>query len=295
LFFSPRFAGNASGILIKSYLVSYASEKFLASQERLAKSALRNGIDEIVAWNRSAMERTTFYKMHKDILDQTRGAGYWLWKSFIIEELLTKIAPGDVLVYLDAGVEVVADLFPLFKLCLQRGGLLIFAGHYDDVRTPGPNICSKWTKRDCFVGMNCDKPRYHDGRMLDASLIVSANMDRSRGFIHEWGFYCRQPQLLTDQPNLCGLPDLPGFINHRHDQSILSLLAIRDGIEVFRHPSQFGNHMEEERFRVPGEWKRYPYGIKGVFSNSPYATLLNHHRGGPRSVVVDRKIGSPVR
>ena len=262
-----------------NYLVSYATGKFLASQKVLAESAQRHGIDKVVAWGRDTLEQTTFYKLHKDTLEQPRGAGFWLWKPFIIERLLTKIAPGDVLVYLDAGMEVISDLSPLLALCIEKKGLLIFAGHYDDWGAPGANLCRKWTKRDCFVGMECDEPRYHDGRMLDASLIVLAKTDASRAFVHEWSLYCRQSQLLTDEPNICGLPNFPDFIDHRHDQSILSLLAIRDRIEVFRHPSQFGNHMKEEQYRVPGEWKRYPYGEKGIFRNSPYATLLNHHRG----------------
>ena len=268
---------------MKSYLVCYATGRFLASQNKLVKSAFRFGIDEVVAWNRNMLEQTTFYKMNKEILDQQRGAGYWLWKPFIVERMLMKIAPGDVLFYLDAGIEVVANLSPLLNLCLEKSGLLLFVGHYDELNYPGPNLCGTWTKRDCFVGMDCDEPRYHNGRMLDASVIVVSKTDSARAFVHEWGLCCRQPQLLTDRPNLCELPNLPGFIGHRHDQSILSLLAIRDAIEVFRGPSQLGNHMKEDRFREPGEWTRFPYGTKGIFRNSPYGTLLNHHRGIPDS------------
>jgi hypothetical protein len=272
---------------MKSHLVCYASARFLPSQQRLIESALRYGVDEVRAWNRAMLEETTFYKMHKGILDLPRGGGYWLWKPFIIEEALKKIRTDDVIVYLDAGVEITGKLSPLLCLCLERSGIMVFAGHYDDVGVP--NLCRTWTKRDCFVGMDCDEARYHEGQMLDASLIVLARTERSLAFIHEWGLYCRQSSILTDQPNLCGLPNLPGFLDHRHDQSVLSLMAIRDGIEVFRHPSQFGNHAKLEPYRERGEWTRHPYGTNSIYYNSPYNTLLYHHRGSIPGVSSCRK------
>ena len=83
----------------------------------------------------------------------------------------------------------------------------------------------------------------------------------------------------SDRPNVCGLHNLPGFIEHRHDQSILSLLALRDQLEVIRHPSQYGNHLKDEPYREPGEWKSRPYKVDEIYFNSPYGALLNHHRG----------------
>jgi hypothetical protein len=216
--------------------------------------------------------------MHKRVLDLRRGSGYWLWKPFIIKETLKEMSPGDVLIYSDSGIEIVADVSPLISLCLQRGHILLFDGHYDDVGAPGPNVCGRWTKRDCFVFMDCDSPRFHQARMLDASLLVLPKTAAAEAFIREWLLYCCQPCLLTDRPNVCGLPNLPEFIEHRFDQSILSLLAIRDGIESFRHPSQYGNHLKGDSFRQAGEWTRFPYGSKGVYHNSPYGTLLDHHR-----------------
>jgi uncharacterized protein YndB with AHSA1/START domain len=264
---------------MKTWIVSYANASFLSSQERLIESALRHHINKTRSWNRELLERTTLYKMHHAILDLPRGAGYWLWKPFIIKETLKEMGNGDVLIYSDAGVEIIGDLSPLIDLCLEKSQILLFAGHYDDVGAPGPNLCGKWTKRDCFVFMDCDEPRYHQGRMLDASFIVLARTKKTMAFVREWLLYCSQSQLLTDHPNVCGLPNIPGFIEHRHDQSILSILALREEIEIFRHPSQYGNHLKDGPYREPGEWVRYPYGAKGIYYNSPYKTLLRHHRG----------------
>jgi uncharacterized protein YndB with AHSA1/START domain len=127
--------------------------------------------------------------------------------------------------------------------------------------------------------MDSDESRYYDSQLLDASFLVLVKTEKSVAFIREWFLYCSQAQILTDHPNVCGHPNLPDFLEHRWDQSILSLLAAREKIELFRHPSQYGNHLKDEPYRQPDEWKRYPYGAKGIYYNSPYKTLLNHHRG----------------
>jgi hypothetical protein len=41
--------------------------------------------------------------------------------------------------------------------------------------------------------------------------------------------------------NVCGLPNYPGFEDHRHDQSVLSLLARKHGIATRPDVSQWGD------------------------------------------------------
>jgi hypothetical protein len=268
---------------MKTWIVSYADELYRPSLERLMESASHVGIDERRAWERDALTHTWFYAAHKGVLDERRGGGYWLWKPFIIHETLREMAEDDLLVYSDAGIAIVSNLSPLFDLCTTKIDIVLFAGHYDDVGTPGPNLCGKWTKRDAFICLECDEPRFHQARMVDASFIVLKKGPRAVSFVREWMLYCCQRHLLTDDPNVCGHPNLPEFVQHRHDQSLLSLLAARERLELFRHPSQHGNHLKLEPYRVAGEWLRDAYGSKGLYENSLYGTLLLHHRGNLRA------------
>ena len=246
---------------MKTWIVSYADRSYRLSQERLMASALRAGIDERRAWGREALTRTWLYAAHQRVLDEWRGAGYWLWKPFIVNETLSEMADGDLVAYVDAGIEILASLRPIYGICADKTDILLCAGHYDDVGAPGPNVCGRWTKRDCFVCLGCDQPEVHRARMVDASFFVLRKTPRAVAFAREWLLWCCQRHLLTDDPNVCGRPNLPDFIDHRHDQSLLSLLAIREGLELFRHPSQYGND------------------FASTYGNSPYGTLLDHHRG----------------
>jgi hypothetical protein len=128
--------------------------------------------------------------------------------------------------------------------------------------------------------MSADEPAYYEAQMVDASFVVLMKTPHACAFAAEWFEKCQDRRLLTDEPNTCGLPDLPGFVDHRHDQSVLSLLARRENSELFRHPSQFGNHAKLPEYRERGEWTAAPYANEPS-GNSPYGTLLNHHRGRP--------------
>jgi uncharacterized protein YndB with AHSA1/START domain len=259
-----------------TWLATYADACYCTAQRRQIESAGRFGIDVIRAWSRDTLESTAFYQEHREVLDQRRGSGYWLWKPFIIRETLKEMDDGELLVYSDAGIAIVASLGPVLALCRDGRDVVLFANHYRDI---GENDCATWTKRDCFVLMDCDEPRFHDGPMVDASFLIVRKSERSTAFIDDWLSYACRSELLTDTPTAGPLPDFPRFIQHRHDQSILALLAIRYGIELFRHPSQHGNHLKPAHLREPGEWTRFPYSSSDVFHNSPYTTLLNHHRG----------------
>ncbi len=264
---------------MKTWIVSYADAAFESARERLMASAARHGIEARRPWGREALVRTGLYGLFASVLDRPRGGGYWLWKPFIIKETLRDMAEGDLLVYSDAGVEIVADLDPLFEICRERAEILLFANPYDDPGPPQPIVCRAWTKRDCFVFLDCDEPRYYDAPLVDASFLIVRKTPRAVAFIREWLLYCCQPQLLIDGPSVCGQPELPGFVNHRWDQSLLSLLAEREHLELYRQPSQHGNHLKPEAYREAGEWTRVPHGTRGLFHNSPYRTLLHHHRG----------------
>ena len=61
----------------------------------------------------------------------TAGNGYWIWKPFIIQQELNQLAGDDILIYCDAGVEIMAALSPLVESALDNRDLLLFAGDAD--------------------------------------------------------------------------------------------------------------------------------------------------------------------
>ena len=69
-------------------MVCYANRKFAAPQRWLVRSAERFGFDEIRAYQPRDLQRTAFFRQHREILKLSRGAGYWLWKPYYILQTL---------------------------------------------------------------------------------------------------------------------------------------------------------------------------------------------------------------
>jgi hypothetical protein len=74
------------------------------------------------------------------------------------------------------------------------------------------------------------------------------------------------------------LSNLQSFKDHRHDQSILSILAVKHNLEIFRDPSRWGNAHKMPEFREKGEFLESGDYADKIYYNSPYATLLDHYR-----------------
>jgi hypothetical protein len=87
-------------------------------------------------------------------------------------------------------------------------------------------------------------------------------------------------------PNTTGKNDLGDFREHRHDQSILSLMAQKYRLPLYRMPTQYGNHYKtypyrlNEEFNCVNQYRQQQVKHYAVvpYYNSPYFQLLDHHR-----------------
>lgn len=257
---------------MKKYLVSYANEGFYKKQKRLNKSAIKFGIDKVISYTDKDLKQTDFYNQNKKILDEERGAGYWFWKPYVILKAMEKISEGDILFYVDSGAEFISSISPLTKLCKEQGGILLFNGN---------SMNKFWTKRDCFIKMDCDSKRYREGFQSCGGYQVYIKNKKSMEFLNNFLTFAKLPGMIDDAPSK--EPNFEGFIEHRHDQSILSNLAIKYDIKKFRNPSQGGNHLKKQGLRKKGEWLKYPY----TYSDTPdeksnYPTIFYNRRSYPR-------------
>ena len=84
------------------WLISYAdgSEVHLANQRTLTASALNKCIDFYKPYNRKHIA-SSYVSAHENVFSHKKGAGYWLWKPYIILETLEEIPENDILLYAD--------------------------------------------------------------------------------------------------------------------------------------------------------------------------------------------------
>ena len=242
---------------MKKILFSFGNWRYYETLQMLKKSAIEHGkIDDIVLFKEPDIE-ADFYKKNIKHFNDRRGFGYWIWKSYFIKKFLDKANENDVFMYADSGNEVTGDLTPLYDICLNDPkGIILFENTDGE---PNGNVWTNnlWTKSDCFNLMGLKTDEYVYGRQVNASYIVFRKTEFSQKFFDCYLEVCQNYNIISDAPNVTENFN-KDFRDHRHDQSILSLLSIRYKINILRDPSQWGNHRS--------------------LANSPYKQLFFHHR-----------------
>lgn len=150
-----------------------------------------------------------------------RGYGYWKWKSYLVKKVFDTLDNGDIIIYADAGCvfNAKADerlLYYIERVKNSNSGLLVFAQNY---------IEKDWTKADCFnyFGVLKDKTITETPQMWAGSFLICKNEISSR-IINEWcDISLNHYYLITDKKSK--IKNFDSFIEHRHDQSILSILS----------------------------------------------------------------------
>src|ERR1035437_835611 len=147
---------------MKTYFITYSDQKYELHQKKLNEQAEKI-FDGVYGYNREWLIKTEFYLENKTILDEKRGAGYWLWKPYIILETFKNIEYGDIICYLDCG-----DTFKYNLINFLKDN---FKNETDSLLTLGVYAQRFWTKRDCFILMGCDNKNYHNQTQLEAGIL----------------------------------------------------------------------------------------------------------------------------
>lgn len=222
---------------MKRVLITFGTPDYQNAVNSLVKSS-SNYFDDIRKFTPTDID-SEFFEKNKNILNQKRGAGYWLWKPYFIKKVLDEILENDLVFYVDAGNIFIEDPNFLFKNYRSDKGIILFDNR-DGVSdgSGAKNYVS--CKKDTFVMMGCDTEHYINGPHLNASYQIYFKNNFSLNFINEYLKFSQIEEIITDTPNKHG-NNYPGYYDHRHDQSILSLLAIKNEIQALVDPSEWGN------------------------------------------------------
>ena len=267
------------GLLV--VLCTFATTEYAGSAELLRHTALRRGeVDRVVVYYEDDVAPwfAAAAAAHGDDLlatphDRARGYGYYSWKPWLIRKTLlaaseTAAAGGReaVVVWCDAGVMVRRSLRPL--ACAARNARLITLG--DEHRNEA------WIKEDAFQLMGRATPRHRAAVQLNAAVQVYRDTPDSLRFLEDLEWWCGQKKVVDDSQVLASFNAV--FKAHRHDQSVLSLLAVD-------HPA-----VEEQADDGVTQF--------GVLDPDldPDGALLDHHRRRyrpARVAVITATVGGP--
>ena len=213
------------------HLVSYADIKFKEQQEFLEKIHSENF--NVKSYDRDWLITTDFYKDNQSLLDEDRGGGWWAWKPYVILDALNNAQENDYILYCDCGDMVSPNIKSYVENTLSEDEFCLLL--------LGNNINKDYTKRDCFVLMGCDDDDYWSSNQLEAGVQIWKVTEQSINIVSDWMKFCLDSRIIKDDESTLD-KDFPSFKSHRNDQSVLTNIAIREGLSVSNQ--EFRNFIE---------------------------------------------------
>ena len=151
------------------------------------------------------------------ITSNSRGFGYWLWKSYVISKTLNDMKDGDILFYADAGCEI------NYK---AHDKMIEHINKLNDVEFMTSSTGHKeiyWTKRDLLITLDADKDEYLNSLQVQATTLLIKKTEKTSLLINEWYKVCQTYKNIDDTPSIN--QNYKEFNEHRHDQSVISILC----------------------------------------------------------------------
>ena len=209
-------------------------EIFQKHIEKLKESIIEYGKQyKIIIFNKEDID-PLFALKNQDILNSKRGGGYWLWKPYIIHETLQKINNNDILFYTDNRYFFVEEFDNLYTNHLKENDIVVWKNK--------PNcpfhLMKLWCKMDVILKYDrYDEIFKNDLQDCWAGAIVVKKTDKSTSIIEEWLNMCCIPENITDSPSVNKNHIV--FREHRHDQSLLSIVLHKHNIPKHVFPKKY--------------------------------------------------------
>lgn len=215
----------------KVVLVNYSNDRYKTAQFLNSISGILFGrFEKVLSYQFEDLEKE-FVLKNQNHFKNKRGGGFWVWKPYVILKALETIQEGDYLFYCDSGSVFKRNLHGLIS-CINPDQYI--------VSFELPYLEKEYTKRLTFEELDCNYREYKDTFQRMSGFILIKKCSASIDLLSKWLFFSEKIQLIND---IRGEENHDHFINHRHDQSIFSLLIKKDKLVGYRDPSQFGNTM----------------------------------------------------
>ncbi len=202
-----------------SFKGEYYPGKFSRARDALIPMVQAMGVfDTIQIVSETELLNDPEFQKHTPfIIQNRRGFGYWIWKPYVIYKKLCQIEEGDILFYCDVctslrveGRERFLEYIEFVKQHPQ--GNLFFS--YS-------NLIRDWCKMDTIKCLDAENVM-NECEVVAGVLFTTANAQNKEFFLACYTVLSHY-HLVDDSPS--GLPNAPTFHEHRHDQSIFSIMT----------------------------------------------------------------------
>lgn len=209
--------------------ITFGNRRFRRAKRRLAREAEALGVFDRVTAHGPKDLGEAFWRAHERFVKRhARGYGFYLWKPYLVWHTLRALADDDILVYADAGCKIYPQHAPrlheYFEIVTRAPtGILCFA-----LRA----LEQAYTKADLAARLGVlHDPRVMASPQVAGGIHVTRKCTHSVAVMRRWYAIAGEDYHWIDN-SPSRRPNHPTFQEHRHDQSILSLLVKIHGAEI---------------------------------------------------------------
>jgi hypothetical protein len=210
------------------WFTTYGDHVFAKAKHRIAMQAAESGVFNVIR----TFDREAFVNwadgvgISKNYTSAKRGGGFWLWKPWVIWNVLEEMSEGDILVYADAGCHIL------------RSGSQRFYEYFDMVSNDPfsvlafslqPDLEVHWTTEAILSYFNASNSVRYSPHLM-ATAVVMRKCKSTRQLIDAWlQVAIQRPDLFSDDHNIASKNAFSSqtghcFRDNRHDQSVFSVL-----------------------------------------------------------------------
>lgn len=254
---------------MKTRFITYGTKDYALQKKHIINLAEQSGFfDESFAYGPEDIDKN-FYTQHNTIFKYAKGGGYWIWKVQLILQSLKDLNDGDILIYSDSGSSINLKGEKRFKEYIE----MINSSENSMIRFRIDYLEKYWTTKEIFNYFNIN----HDSYIANSKQFLAGHiiMKKNNSLMEQ----LNQFQDLLDYDNLLitdsyDKNQLKGFVQNRHDQSILSIISKKYGCIELDNEVWFKENPSDQ-FTYPFlavQQRNYDFYQKIKF----YSKYLNH-------------------
>lgn len=248
---------------MKKVLCAFGNTALSKSFFRFYQQAEKmNVYDDVYIYSTKDLDKNFQQKFNKYLIPFSRGFGCWVWKPQVILQTLRMMEDGDLLQYTDLGCHLNPEgrkrLLEYFDIVKEsNSGILAFRAQKEPYNTSLEELYYpeyEWTKGDLldYFGIRDDKSYTHSIQ-FGAGIIFIRKDKNTVAFFEEFlKVYEDDFHLGSNKPSVSS--NLEGFLEHREDQSIFSILCKKYKVEELSSAEYYAS-----------DWsilKEYPIHVK---------------------------------
>lgn len=223
------------------HLISFGSphSRFLHTRGRFLSQATKfNAFKSINIF--SDLDCFDFSKellSHRLFMESTRAYGFWIWKSFLVSELMSRLPEDDVICYADLGCTFNINgkdrLNEYYSIVMEKGSLCFDIFHLE----------KEYTKSDTYLRVFPQDNTHNNTGQRCSTTFLLKNNSLNRDIMNEFKSISIEGNYhFIDNSESMAPNDKEYKGEHRYDQSIFSLLSKKYNLhcipdETYWHPN----------------------------------------------------------